>query len=42
MTVAVFSENKRPLGLIALRDEPRIDASKGIARLRALGITPIS
>ena len=40
-TVVVVSENKHALGLIALRDEPRADASEGIARLRALGITPV-
>lgn len=40
-TVVVVSENKHPLGLIALRDEPRADAREGIARLRALGITPV-
>ncbi len=40
-TVVVVSENKRPIGLIALRDQPREDAHEGIARLRALGITPV-
>jgi Cd2+/Zn2+-exporting ATPase len=40
-TVVVVSEGKRPLGLIALRDEPRPDAEEGLARLRALGVTPV-
>jgi len=40
-TVVVVCENKRPIGLIALRDEPRPDAAEGIARLRALGIRPV-
>ncbi len=40
-TVVVVSENKRPVGLIALRDEPRPDAAEGITRLRALGIKPV-
>ena len=33
-TVVVVSEGKRPLGLIALRDEPRPDSVEGLARLR--------
>lgn len=37
-TVVVVATKDRPLGLIALRDEPRPDAANGIARLRALGI----
>ena len=40
-TVALVSEGKRLLGLIALRDEPRPDAAGGLAKLRALGIRPI-
>ena len=40
-TVVVVSEGKRPLGLIALRDEPRPDAMEGLARLRALGVAPV-
>jgi Zn2+/Cd2+-exporting ATPase len=40
-TVVVVSEGKRPLGLIALRDEPRPDAVEGLARLRALGVVPV-
>ena len=40
-TVVVVSESKRPLGLIALRDEPRPDAVEGLARLRALGVVPV-
>ncbi len=38
--VAVFRE-RRPLGLIALRDEPRDDAAEAMAQLRQLGITPL-
>ena len=37
-TVAVVLADRRPLGLIALRDEPRADARDGIARLAALGV----
>lgn len=40
-TVVVVSENKLPIGLIALRDQPRGDAHEGIEKLRALGITPL-
>lgn len=40
-TVVVVGEGKRLLGLIALRDEPRPDASNGLAKLRALGVRPI-
>jgi Cd2+/Zn2+-exporting ATPase len=38
--VAVFRENT-PLGLIAMRDEPRADAAGAVRQLRAMGITPI-
>lgn len=38
--VAVFRE-KMPLGLIAMRDEPRADASDAVRQLRAMGITPV-
>lgn len=37
-TVVVVSEDKRVLGLIALRDEPRPDAAEGLARLRSLDV----
>jgi Cd2+/Zn2+-exporting ATPase len=40
-TVVIVLEEARPLGLIALRDEPRPDAAKAIASLRNLGITPV-
>jgi len=40
-TVVVVSENRQPIGLIALRDEPRRDAAEGLARLRALGVRPV-
>ena len=40
-TVAVVLSGKRPVGIIALRDEPREDAATGIARLSALGIRTI-
>ena len=38
--VAVF-RTKTPLGLIAMRDEPRADATEAMRQLRAMGITPI-
>jgi Cd2+/Zn2+-exporting ATPase len=38
--VAVFRE-KMPLGLIAMRDEPRADAGEAVRQLRAMGITPV-
>ncbi len=40
-TVVVVSEDKTPIGLIALRDEPRRDTADGIRRLRELGIQPV-
>lgn len=40
-TVVVVSEGKRALGLIALRDEPRADATDALATLRKLGIRTI-
>jgi Cd2+/Zn2+-exporting ATPase len=39
-TVAVLFEGKAALGLIALRDEPRVDAVEAVRQLRAMGITP--
>ena len=38
--VAVFRENT-PLGLIAMRDEPRADAAHAMRQLRAMGLTPV-
>ena len=38
--VAVFRE-KTPLGLIAMRDEPRADATEAMRQLRAMGIKPV-
>jgi Cd2+/Zn2+-exporting ATPase len=40
-TVVVVSEGKHPIGLIALRDEPRADAAAGLARLRTMGIRTV-
>lgn len=40
-TVIVVIEGKRPLGLVALRDEPRADAAEGLAQLRALGVDTV-
>lgn len=40
-SVSVVVENLRPVGLIALRDEPRKDAIEGIAQVKALGLNPI-
>ena len=38
--VAVFRE-KMPLGLIAMRDEPRADAKEAVRQLKAMGLTPV-
>lgn len=38
-TVVAVTLGPRPLGLIALRDEPRADAAEAIRQLRMLGIT---
>ena len=35
------SENERPLGLMALRDEPREDARKGLQALERLGVKAV-
>ena len=40
-TVVLVLSDGNPLGLLALRDEPRADAAAGIAELRGLGIQPI-
>ncbi|WP_374450033.1 heavy metal translocating P-type ATPase [Stella sp.] len=40
-TVAVLAAPAGPLGLIAVRDEPRSDAREGLARIRRLGIRPV-
>jgi Cd2+/Zn2+-exporting ATPase len=40
-TVSVLLVNDRPVGLIAVRDEPREDALDGLRALKARGITPI-
>jgi Cd2+/Zn2+-exporting ATPase len=41
-TVVIVSGKQRgTLGLIALRDEPRADAARGIERLKALGVRSI-
>lgn len=40
-TVVTVSEQKRLIGLIALRDQPRADAAQGLARLRAMGIQTV-
>lgn len=39
-TVAVLFEGKDALGLIALRDELRLDAIEAVRQLRAMGIVP--
>ena len=39
-TVAVLFEGASALGLIAMRDEPRTDATEAVRQLRAMGITP--
>ncbi len=38
--VAVFRE-QTPLGLIAMRDEPRADAPEAVRQLKAMGIIPV-
>ena len=38
--VAVFRD-KTPLGLIAMRDEPRGDAQEAVRQLKAMGLTPV-
>ncbi|MFT3986188.1 heavy metal translocating P-type ATPase [Aestuariivirga sp.] len=40
-SVSVVLAGTTPLGLIAMRDEPRADAVSGVAEIKALGITPI-
>ncbi|MBX6741109.1 MAG: cadmium-translocating P-type ATPase [Acetobacteraceae bacterium] len=40
-TVVVVLSDGRPLGLLALRDEPRADAAAGMAALRGIGMTPV-
>jgi len=40
-SVSAVIVNLRPVGLIALRDEPRADAISGIKEIAALGLTPI-
>ncbi|TCH98414.1 cadmium-translocating P-type ATPase [Roseococcus sp. SYP-B2431] len=40
-TVSVALIGNAPLGLIALRDEPRADAAAGMAALAALGVRPV-
>jgi Cd2+/Zn2+-exporting ATPase len=40
-TVAVVIADRKPLGLIALRDEPREDARAGIAALTSLGVDSV-
>ncbi|BBK38567.1 ATPase [Allostella sp. ATCC 35155] len=40
-TVAVLAAADGPIGLLAVRDEPRRDARAGLARLQRLGIRPV-
>ncbi|MGA0539660.1 heavy metal translocating P-type ATPase [Neotabrizicola sp. VNH66] len=40
-TVVVVFREGRPLGLIALRDEPRGDAAEAMRQLKAMGIAPV-
>jgi Cd2+/Zn2+-exporting ATPase len=40
-TVVFVLSDGQPLGLLALRDEPRMDAAAGLAGLRQLGIRPV-
>jgi Cd2+/Zn2+-exporting ATPase len=40
-SVSVVLSGKHPIGLIALRDEPRADAIAGIKLIKALGVVPL-
>ncbi|MGK7296859.1 MAG: heavy metal translocating P-type ATPase [Candidatus Wenzhouxiangella sp. M2_3B_020] len=40
-TVVLVWRGNTPLGLIALRDEPRVDAADAVRQLRAMGIAPV-
>ncbi|TDB04258.1 heavy metal translocating P-type ATPase [Halomonas marinisediminis] len=40
-SLAVLMEGERPLGLIAVRDEPRADAREGLAALSRLGVQAV-
>ncbi|MBM9593580.1 heavy metal translocating P-type ATPase [Roseitranquillus sediminis] len=40
-TVVAVWRAGTPLGLIALRDEPRADAAEGVRQLRAMGVVPV-
>jgi Cd2+/Zn2+-exporting ATPase len=40
-SVSVIQMEGVAVGLIALRDEPRSDALKGLARIKSLGLTPV-
>jgi len=40
-TVVIVLRKNQPLGLIALRDEPRADAAGAVAQLRTLGISSV-
>lgn len=40
-SVSVVLIRNKPAGLVALRDEPREDAIRGIAEVKALGLTPV-
>ncbi|MCH4810930.1 heavy metal translocating P-type ATPase [Vreelandella neptunia] len=40
-SLAVLLESQRPIGLIALRDEPRDDARKGLQALERLGVQAV-
>jgi Cd2+/Zn2+-exporting ATPase len=40
-SVSVLLDGAAPIGLIALRDEPREDAIAGVREVKALGLTPI-
>ncbi|MDN3519074.1 heavy metal translocating P-type ATPase [Aquisalimonas lutea] len=40
-SLAVLLEGERPLGLIAVRDEPRVDAQEGLATLSRLGVQAV-
>src|SRR5690606_41154409 len=37
----IYEEAARVLGILAVRDEPRPDAERGVERLKAMGVHPV-
>jgi Cd2+/Zn2+-exporting ATPase len=40
-SVSVLLRDREPIGLIAMRDEPRADARRGVEALKAAGVKPV-